>query len=114
MKLADVGSVPVIDDHETKHLLGIVTDRDIVVKSVAPNAETTAFVSEIMTRDPETCGPDDEVEKAMKIMAEHQVRRIPVVDGEGRLLGIIAQGDIAASAKEKKTGEVVKEISKPA
>jgi CBS domain-containing protein len=115
MRLADVGSVPVIEDHETKILLGIVTDRDVAVKAVAAPAERTVNVSDIMSKDPVVCHPEDDVKDVLKAMADCQVRRIPVVDGAGRLIGIIAQSDIATKVdNNKKTGEVVKEISKPA
>ena len=115
MRLADVGSVPVIDDHETKVLVGIVTDRDVAVKAVAAPMESTKTVADIMSRHPVVCHPEDDVKDALQSMADAQVRRIPVVDDSGRLLGIIAQGDIATKVdNNKKTGEVVKEISKPA
>ena len=94
MKQHDVGSVPVVESD--KRLVGIVTDRDIVVKVVAAgrNPEQTP-VKEAMTPNPVSCKEDDDLDYALKLMKERQVRRMPIVDGSGRLTGIIAQADVA-------------------
>ena len=115
MKVNDVGSIPVVDDNKNRRLVGILTDRDIAVRVVAEARDANATtIEEVMTRDLVTVGPDDDVERALNAMEEHQVRRIPVVDGDGRLVGIIAQADIAARMEApEKTAEVVEEISKP-
>jgi CBS domain-containing protein len=109
MAQEDVGPVPIVEDGR---LVGIVTDRDIVVRVVAegrdPNATT---VKEIASTDLVTVSPGDDLDEALKLLAERQVRRLPVVEGD-RLVGIVAQADVARLGKDKKTGEVVEEISR--
>jgi CBS domain-containing protein len=109
MAREDVGPVPIVEDGR---LIGILTDRDIVVRVVAegrdPNATT---VNEIASTELVTVSPDDNLDDALNLLAEHQVRRLPVVEGD-RLVGIVAQADIARLGKDKKTGEVVEEISR--
>jgi CBS domain-containing protein len=109
MAQEDVGPVPIVEDGR---LVGIVTDRDIVVRVVAegrdPNATT---VSEIASTELVTVSPDDDLDEGLKLLAERQIRRLPVVEGD-RLVGIVAQADIARLGKDKKTGEVVEEISR--
>jgi CBS domain-containing protein len=113
MKSEDVGSVPVVDD--SKRLVGIVTDRDLALNVVAEGRDTRGTkVQEVMTRNPITCRPDDDLDRTLSLMAEHQIRRIPVVDENQHIVGIIAQADVALRANnERKTAEVVEEISKP-
>jgi CBS domain-containing protein len=111
MKQHDVGSVPVVESD--KRLVGIVTDRDIVVKVVAAgkNTEQTS-VKDAMTPNPACCKEDDDLDFALKLMKERQVRRMPIVDAGGRLAGIIAQADVATRVnKDAKTGEIVEAIS---
>jgi CBS domain-containing protein len=109
MAQEDVGPVPIVEDGR---LVGIVTDRDIVVRVVAegrdPNATT---VREIASTELVTVSPDDALDDALNRLAERQVRRLPVVEGD-RLVGIVAQADIARLGEDKKTGEVVEEISR--
>ena len=116
MKDEDVGPVPVVADQTTKRLLGIVTDRDLAVKVVAEARQIAAVkVEEVMTRNPVTCHAEDDLQKAIDAMEKHQVRRIPVVDDNNQIVGIIAQADIAIRAHEPETtAEVVEEISKSA
>ena len=113
MKKEDIGPVPVVDDEQNKRLVGIVTDRDLALKVVAEGRDPqTTKVEDVMTRKLITCRPDDDVESAMKAMAQYQLRRIPVVDNDNRLVGIISQADVATRVDEpEKTAEVVKEIS---
>jgi len=113
MKKEDIGPVPVVDDERNKRLVGIVTDRDLALKVVAEGRDPqTTKVEEVMTRKLITCRPDDDVESAMKAMAQYQLRRIPVVDNDDRLVGIISQADVATRVDEpEKTAEVVREIS---
>ena len=109
MAKEDVGPVPIVEDGR---LVGIITDRDIVVRVVAegrdPNATT---VKEIASTDLVAVSPDDDLDEALNLLARRQVRRLPVVEGH-RLVGIVAQADIARLGKDKKTGEVVEEISR--
>ena len=114
MKAEDVGAVPVIDNQQSKKLQGMVTDRDIAMKIVAEvHDPKNTKIEAIMTREVVTCTADDSVEEALDAMSHHQIRRIPVVDAERRVIGIIAQADVATRVREpRKTGEVVQEISR--
>lgn len=114
MKSEDVGAVPVIDGSSMK-LVGMVTDRDIVVKAVADGrACDSETVRDVMSADVVTCREDENVDDAVSRMAQRQVRRIPVVDRNGNLCGIIAQADIATRVnRDKTTGELVEAISEP-
>jgi CBS domain-containing protein len=110
MEQEDVGSLPVL---EGDRLQGIVTDRDIAIRAVAKGKDPRGMpVREITTRELVTVGPDDDLAEALKLMATYQVRRIPVVDDDERLVGVVAQADIALEAKEKAVGEMVEEISR--
>lgn len=115
MKTEDVGAVPVVDSSANRRLVGMVTDRDIVLKGVAAGRSVdNSTVKEVMTTDVVTCREDDDVNQAVARMAERQVRRMPVVDGSGTLLGIIAQADIATRVhQDKTTGALVEAISEP-
>jgi CBS domain-containing protein len=115
MKSEDVGAVPVVELKTSRKLVGIVTDRDIVVKIVA-NGKTVekSTARDAMTNNPVTCREDDEVSQAVARMAERKVRRIPIVDANGALKGIIAQADIATRVhRDTTTGELVEAISEP-
>jgi CBS domain-containing protein len=114
MKRQDVGAVPVVETTASRRLVGIITDRDIVVKVLAVGRDASSAVHEAMTSHPATCREDEDVTEAVARMADRQVRRLPVVDAEGRLCGIIAQADIATRVKkDKTTGELVEAISEP-
>lgn len=115
MKDENVGSIPVVEDEETMKLIGIVTDRDLALQVVAPewDAETTQ-VDEVMTYEVITCRADDDLQKAVDAMAQHQLRRMPVIDGDYRIVGIISQADVATRVeKPEEVAEMVKEISQP-
>jgi len=113
MKRENIGPIPVIQDEQTRKLVGIVTDRDLALKIVAEGRDAKSTkVEAVMTRKVVTCRAEDDVQKALDAMAEHQLRRIPVVDKEGKILGIIAQADVATRVNQPdKTAEVVKGIS---
>lgn len=115
MKRHDVGSVPVVDSQEDRKLIGILTDRDIVVKVVAGSGDIErAVVRDAMTSNPAFCREDEDVQRAVGLMSDRQVRRMPVVDAEGRLAGIIAQADVATRVnRDQTTGELVEAISEP-
>lgn len=116
MKSEDVGPIPIVTDPESKKLVGIATDRDLVVKVVAEGLDPkSTHLKDVMSTDLFTCLSGDDADKAVELMQQHQVRRIPVVDGNGCLVGIISQADVATRIDEPdKTAETVEEISKAA
>jgi CBS domain-containing protein len=113
MKEKDIGPILIVDNEQSNTLMGIVTDRDIVLKVIAEGRDPkTTRVGDVMSKKLVTCRADDDVDVAMQSMAQFQLRRIPVVEDNMRLVGIIAQADVATRANEpQKTAEVVKEIS---
>ena len=115
MQSEDIGPVPIVDDLESRNLIGIVTDRDIALRAVARGLDArTTSADEVMTRELVTCGAEDEIQSALDLMARHQVRRMPIVDGGSRLVGMISQADVATRLNEsEKIPEVVEEISRP-
>lgn len=113
MKSENVGSIPVIENEKTKKLVGIVTDRDLTLKVLAEglNAESTK-VDAVMTRKIVTCLADDSLHTALDVMAEHQLRRLPVVTNNNKILGMLSQADIALRYNHpKRTAAMVKRIS---
>ena len=114
MKAGDIGAVLVVDSQETKKLVGIVTDRDLALKVVAGGLDPRQTrVEAVMAREMVMCAPQDDLQRALDAMSKHQLRRIPVVDDEGRLVGIIAQADLATRLKQPEaTGKVVERISR--
>jgi len=109
MKQEDVGSVPVVDG---ERLIGMLTDRDIVVRGIADGSDPHAVkAGDIASRDVVSVRPDDDLDEALRLMAQHQVRRLPVVE-DGHLVGVVAQADVAHEAKEKAVGQLVEEISR--
>ena len=113
MKGGNIGSIPVIENDQTRRLVGIVTDRDLAMKIVAEGQDARSTrVEAVMTRKVVTCGADEDLQKALDAMSEHQLRRIPVVDAENKVIGIIAQADVATRLDQsEKTAEEVKGIS---
>jgi CBS domain-containing protein len=109
MSSKDVGSLPVVSGN---HLVGMITDRDIVRRVVAQDREAAGMtVGEVASSDPVTVDSSEDLDRAMQLMAERQVRRLPVVD-DGVLVGILSQADVAATAKERQAGEMLEEISR--
>ena len=109
MKQNDCGSLPVQD--ASGRLLGMITDRDIVVRAVAEGRNGDCTVKDVMTKDPATVGPDDDVSRVEQIMAERQVRRVPVVDGSGKAVGVVAQADLArASDRNVSSADLAKVV----
>ncbi|HXH05284.1 MAG TPA: CBS domain-containing protein [Vicinamibacterales bacterium] len=117
MRDRDVGSVPVVDDGDRRQLRGIITDRDIAVRHVAEGHRDDCTVAAHMTRDPvETVRPDDDIDTLAEAMKRRGIRRVPVVDAEGRLVGIVAQADLAVelgSSEPETVAEVIEKISEP-
>ncbi len=115
MKSNDVGSVPVVADYGDRRVIGMVTDRDLALRVVAEQRDYyNARVEDVMSRDVVTCNADDDYDDVLQAMSKHQLRRIPVVDSEKRLTGIIAQADVATTGDNKSTGRIVENISEPA
>ena len=112
MKSRDIGMLPVCDGDR---LVGVITDRDITVRGVAQGCDPkTARVQEVMTPEVIYCFDDEDVKEAAKKMEEKQVRRLPVLNREKRLVGIVSLGDLAVrTGKEKLAGEVLERVSKP-
>jgi CBS domain-containing protein len=115
MKEENVGSIPVIDSQLTRRLAGIVTDRDLALQVVAAGRDVNSTkVGDVMTYKVITCHVDDAVQMAVDAMAEHQLRRIPVVDDDYKIVGIISQADVATRVdRPEETAKMVKEISRP-
>jgi CBS domain-containing protein len=116
MKSENVGSIPIVTDTNSKNLEGIVTDRDLALKVVAEGLDPKAKkVADLMTTDIVSCRPNDDIDAVIKLMEKNQVRRIPIVDENNVLVGIIAQADIATRMEEpNKTAEVLESISQAA
>jgi CBS domain-containing protein len=116
MKAEDVGSIPIVQEANAQKLVGILTDRDICIQVVAEERNPREVTCEaIMSRNLVTVKPDEDLERCAELMQEHQVRRIPVVDDKGTLIGIVAQADVAQEADDAEVvKETVQEVSKPA
>ena len=116
MRAQDIGAIPVVADRDSQRLIGMVTDRDLAVRVVAEGRDAReTVVRDVMSMQPVVCLVSDLYQQALQAMGEHQVRRIPVVDAGGRLVGIIAQADVATRlAQPSTTGAVVEAISEPA
>jgi CBS domain-containing protein len=111
MEEEDVGSLPVVDEGE--HLIGILTDRDVAVRVVGRGLDSdTTAVGDVASRDVAALTPDHELDDALRLMAQEQVRRVPIVVREHVLVGMLAQADIAHAEKGKMVGEVVGAISR--
>ncbi|MFE8605607.1 CBS domain-containing protein [Archangium violaceum] len=112
MRLLNVGSLPVVDG---ERVVGILTDRDIVVRGLALGFNPrTASVADVMTRNVQTCSVDDDVEDVAHQMRELQVRRLLVVDERERLIGIVSLGDLAMEMEDQRlAGRVLEGISEP-
>jgi CBS domain-containing protein len=109
LKSEDVGSLPIV---EGDRLVGIVTDRDLALRILAEGKDAETPVSEIASKDLVTIDPQQSLEEAARLMAEHQLRRLPVCEEDGRIVGILAQADVAQSGHDSLTGETVEKISK--
>jgi CBS domain-containing protein len=112
MRDLDVGALPICGEDNRLH--GMLTDRDIVIRCIAEGGDpATATARQFEQGKPVTIGADDSVDEALKMMTEHQIRRLPVIDGH-QLVGMLSQADVAREMSGKKTGETVSKISQPA
>jgi CBS domain-containing protein len=110
----NVGAVPVVVDHQSRALVGMITDRDLCCSIVAHGLDPkTTQLQEFITYTPVSCRDGESVTTCERLMQEHQVRRIPVVDAEGRVIGIVSQADLALKDKPERVHKTVAEISKP-
>jgi CBS domain-containing protein len=119
MRDLDVGIIPVVESESNKRLKGVVTDRDITIRAVAEGMDArTTKVSEVMTTEVETCNKNDSVADVLRVMEREQVRRVPITDREGRLVGIVAQADVARDMDtdrgEQRVADALERISEPA
>ena len=108
MKRDDVGALPVV---EGERLSGMITDRDIALRAVA-EGRTDVTVGDIASKDVVSIDPQQSLEEAARLMAQHQLRRLPVCEEDGRLVGIVAQADVAQLGHDQLTGDVVQQISR--
>jgi CBS domain-containing protein len=115
MKRDDVGIVPVVEGKGTRRLVGLVTDRDIAIRCVAEGKDGSCRVRDAMSHDDlATCTPNDDIDNAMSTMSREQVRRIPIVDERGSLVGIVSQADLLRRGRDdQKAAETVEQISEP-
>lgn len=110
MASGDFGFMPVADGDR---LIGTITDRDIVVRAVAGGAACTSPVVEYLSREPHTVRADDDLKTALDAMGSKQIRRMPVLDKDDRLVGVVSLGDLSTRVKEKFAGETLEDISRP-
>jgi CBS domain-containing protein len=110
MRDQDVGPLPIV---EGERVVGMLTDRDIVIRAIAEGKDPQSTTAgEIASKQLVTVDPEQPLEEAARLMAQHQIRRLPVCEEDGRLVGIVAQADIALQGIDATTGQVVEEISK--
>ena len=110
MRDEDVGLAPVV---EGDRLVATLTDRDITIRVVAEGKDPESTrVRDVASTDLVTIDPDQELDEALRLMAQHQVRRLPVVEEDGRLVGVVAQADVAKEGDDRQTGDVVERISR--
>jgi CBS domain-containing protein len=114
MVACDCGEIPVVDNETAMHVIGVVTDRDIVCRTVAEGRNPADLAAgDCMTSPVVTVTPEASLDVCVNLMEERQVRRVPVVDERGRLIGIVAQSDIARKANRTLTSDLVREVSQP-
>ena len=110
----DCGEIPVVGSADGGTLLGVVTDRDIVVRVIARGADVReATAGTCMTQPALSLPPDAKLSDAVEMMQAHQVRRLPVVDAQGHVCGIVSQADLARAATAEQTGDLVRDVSEP-
>jgi len=110
----DCGEIPVVENKETKQPIGVITDRDIVCRTVARGLNPLDLTAaDCLSKPCVTVTPDTSVEECGRIMEENKIRRVPVVDTDGACCGIVSLADIALHAGKSVAAEVVKEVSEP-
>ena len=120
MALTDCGCIPVVEDQQSRRLVGMITDRDLAVRVLATGKSASTSVREVMTANPQCCSATADVKQVERVMTGSQVRRVPIVDAEGRCIGIVSQADLARAARDgrpitdREVAIVVERISEPA
>jgi CBS domain-containing protein len=116
MRDNDCGAIPVVENLENRKLVGMVTDRDLAVRGLAEGKGPDARVEELMSVQPVGADENDEVETVREVMIRERIRRVPVLGKERRVVGIVAQADLAredAAASDREVGRIVEAISEP-
>lgn len=114
MRDEGVGIVPVVENNDSRKLVGVVTDRDLAIRIIAEGLDGEARVRDVMSGQLHTCRQDEDLDTVMDAMASEQVRRIPIVDERGALVGIVSQADVVRKARDDSKAErTVEQISKP-
>ena len=109
----NVGSIPVVTDHESRKLIGIITDRDLCCSVVADGLDPqTTAIEKFVSQNPAVCSESESLDNCERLMQERQVRRIPIVDGDGRVSGIVSLADLALRDKPENVARTVAEVSK--
>ncbi len=112
MRDGGFGAIPVVNDENTREVIGIITDRDIAIRHVAEGHDGSCRVGDHMTKDVECVRADSDLSDVEEIMSDEQVRRVPVVDEQDRLIGMIAQADLVRSSHPDDAADTVEDISK--
>ena len=112
MRTEDTGVLPVVESEGSRRLIGMITDRDIALRVVA-DGMTSAQVRDAMSANPKSCRPDDNVKDVMRVMSDAQVRRIPIVDAGGTVVGIVSQADVVREADGERVEKTIEKISQP-
>lgn len=109
----NVGSIPVVVDQQSRKLTGIITDRDLCCSVIARGLDPkSTSIQQYMRQNPVACRDGEDLDGCEQAMQSHQIRRIPVIDGEGRCIGIVAQADLALKDRSEKVSKTVAEISR--
>ena len=112
MKTEDTGVLPVVDSESSRRLVGVITDRDIAIRVVA-DGMSSAQVRDAMSTNPKSCRPDDNVKDVLQAMSDSQIRRIPIVDDGGAVVGIVSQADVVLEADGRRVEKTIEKISQP-
>lgn len=112
MQQEDTGVLPVVEAQGARRPVGVITDRDIALRVVG-EGRTSASVRDAMSASVRTCREDDDLREVMQVMAREQVRRIPIVDHEGMLVGIVSQADLVLEGDDRKAEQTIEAISQP-
>ena len=114
LRKLNVGAIPVVTDHESRRLIGMITDRDLCCSVVANGLDPRGTrIENTMSVNPVSCREGENLDDCERLMQERQVRRIPIVDGGGRVIGIVSLADLALRDKPEKVAKTVAEVSKP-